>query len=59
MGATFIGAGPIFPQGSRPAAFENVNVYGLIACALDLEPAETDGDPAEVERITGGRCPAE
>ena len=59
MGATFIGAGPIFPRGARPAAFENVNVYGLIACALDIEPAETDGDPAEVERISGGNCPAE
>ncbi|OLF74118.1 phosphodiesterase [Maricaulis sp. W15] len=59
MGATFIGAGPIFPEGSRPAAFENINVYGLIACALDLEPARTDGSAEEVERITGGRCPAE
>ncbi|WP_203292184.1 nucleotide pyrophosphatase/phosphodiesterase family protein [Maricaulis parjimensis] len=59
MGATFIGAGPVFPQGTRPEAFENVNVYGIIACALGLDPAETDGDPAEVERITGGNCPAE
>lgn len=59
MGATFIGAGPIFPEGTRPAAFENVNVYGLIACALDLEPAQTDGSAQEVERLTGGRCPAE
>ena len=59
MGATFIGAGPIFPAGTRPDSFENVNVYGLIACALGIEPAETNGDPAEVERISGGRCPAE
>jgi predicted AlkP superfamily pyrophosphatase or phosphodiesterase len=59
MGATFIGAGPVFPQGERPAAFENVNVYGIIACALDIDPAGTDGDPQEVERITGGRCPAD
>lgn len=59
MGATFIGAGPIFPQGTRPTAFENVNVYGIIACALDIEPAQTDGDPAEIARITGGNCPAE
>ncbi|WP_417488714.1 alkaline phosphatase family protein [Maricaulis sp.] len=58
MGATFIGAGPIFPPGTRPEAFENVNVYLMIACALGLEPAQTDGDPAEVARITGGRCPA-
>jgi len=58
MGATFIGAGPIFPEGTRGAGFENVNVYGLIACALDIEPSETDGDAGEVERLTGGRCPA-
>lgn len=58
MGATFIGAGPVFPAGTRPDAFENVNVYLLIACALDLVPAATDGDPALVEQITGGRCPA-
>lgn len=59
MGATFIGAGPIFPEGTRPEAFENVNVYLMIACALGLAPAATDGDPALVARITGGRCPAE
>ena len=58
MGATFIGAGPIFPAGTRPAAFESVDVYLMIACALGLDPAPTDGDPAEVARITGGRCPA-
>ena len=58
MQATFIGAGPIFPEGQTPAAFENVNVYLMIACALGIEPAETDGDPAVVERVTGGRCPA-
>lgn len=57
MGATFIGAGPIFPAGTRPEAFENVNVYLMIACALGLEPAATDGDPALVARITGDRCP--
>jgi alkaline phosphatase D len=59
MGATFIGAGPVFPEGARPAGFENVNVYGIVACALGLEPAETDGDLAEVARITGGNCPAD
>ena len=59
MGATFIGAGPVFPQGTRPEAFENVNVYGVIACALGLEPAETDGDPLVIEQITGGNCPAD
>lgn len=56
MGATFIGAGPIFPQGARPDAFENVNVYGLMACALGLDPADTAGDDATLARLTDGRC---
>ncbi|HUG61430.1 MAG TPA: ectonucleotide pyrophosphatase/phosphodiesterase [Methylomirabilota bacterium] len=57
MSATFLAAGPIFPQGQVAAPFENVNVYGLIACALGIMPAETDGDPSVVEQITDGRCP--
>lgn len=58
MGATFIGAGPIFPEGEVAVPFENVNVYSFIACALGIEPAETDGDPEIVESVTGGRCPS-
>jgi predicted AlkP superfamily pyrophosphatase or phosphodiesterase len=58
MRATFIGAGPIFPEGEQAAPFENVNVYLMAACALGLIPAKTDGDPAVVERVTEGRCPA-
>ena len=58
MAATFIAAGPIFPEGETAAPFENVNVYLMIACALGIEPAMTDGDPAVVEQVTGGRCPA-
>ncbi len=56
MGAGFIAAGPAFPEGARPAAFENVNVYLLIACILGLDPAPTEGDPAVVSALTGGRC---
>lgn len=59
MAATFLAAGPVFPEGAVAAPFENVNVYGLIACALGIMPAETDGDPAMVAEITGGRCPAD
>ncbi|MFN7181033.1 ectonucleotide pyrophosphatase/phosphodiesterase [Hyphomonas sp.] len=58
MNATFIAAGPIFPEGEVAAPFENVNVYSFIACALGLTPAETDGDPEVVAEVTGGRCPA-
>ena len=56
MNATFIAAGPIFPEGETVAAFENVNVYGMIACALGIVPAQTDGDAEVVERVTGGKC---
>ena len=59
MAATFLAAGPAFPEGAVAAPFANVNVYGLIACALGITPGETDGDPAVVAEITGGRCPAD
>lgn len=56
MHAAFIAAGPGFPAGARPEAFENVHVYLLIACLLGLDPAPTEGDPAVVSALTGGRC---
>jgi alkaline phosphatase D len=59
MAATFLAAGPVFPEGAVAAPFQNVNVYGLIACALGITPAETDGEPSVVSEITGGRCPAD
>jgi alkaline phosphatase D len=58
MNASFIAAGPIFPQGATVAPFENVNVYAMMACALGITPARTDGDPKVVETVTAGRCPA-
>lgn len=59
MHAGFIAAGPAFPAGIRPGTFESVNVYLLIACILGLEPAETEGNPAVVSVLTGGRCEIE
>jgi alkaline phosphatase D len=59
MAATFLAAGPVFPEGAVAAPFQNVNVYGLIACALGITPAETDGEPSVLAEITGGRCPAD
>lgn len=58
MNATFIAAGPIFPEGEIAAPFENVNVYAMIACALGITPAPSDGDAAVVAQVTGGRCGA-
>lgn len=59
MGAFFLGAGPRFEPGVTAPAFENVNLYGVMACALGVEPAQTDGNPQMVSTLTGGRCPAE
>jgi len=49
MGASFIAAGPNFKKGVSAEPFENVEVYGIIAKILDLEPAKTDGNIANVE----------
>ena len=58
MHATFIGQGPAFPVGARPDSFENVNVYLMIACALGLEPAATDGDIDLVRDLMAQDCPS-
>lgn len=43
MGATFVAAGPSFAQGRVLPAFRNVHVYALMAHALGLQPAASDG----------------
>ncbi|ACT59912.1 alkaline phosphatase family protein [Hirschia baltica] len=45
MHATFIAAGPAFKSGETIDVFENVNVHGMIADILAVEPAQTDGSP--------------
>ena len=50
MGAIFIASGPTFARGARVPAFENVEIYNLIAHALGIEPAPNDGD---VRRVGG------
>ena len=49
MQATFIAAGPNFKKGVRAKAIENVEVYGIVARALGIKPAKTDGDIKRVE----------
>ncbi len=43
MLATFIADGPRFADGVVAESFDNVEVYGIIAEILGIEPAETDG----------------
>ncbi len=51
MYGTFIADGPAFQDGIMAEAFDNVNVYGLIAQVLGITPAKTDGNLAEVRYI--------
>lgn len=48
MEAIFYAAGPSFKQGIETPAMANVNLYGLIAHLLRIEPAPNDGDPAVI-----------
>lgn len=45
MRAIFIASGPSFRSGVRLPAFDNVDVYPLLARLLGIAPAEHDGDP--------------
>lgn len=45
MAALFVARGPDFRQGLRVAAFDNVDVYPLLARLLRIRPEPNDGDP--------------
>ena len=44
MHGLFMARGPAFREGLETDAFENVQVYNLMALALGLDPAPNDGD---------------
>ena len=44
MHAIFYGIGPAFKSNYAQPTFNNVDLYGLIAKILNLDPVETDGD---------------
>jgi predicted AlkP superfamily pyrophosphatase or phosphodiesterase len=46
MRAIFLARGPSFRQGAVLPAFDNVDVYPLMARLLDVAPAPNDGDPS-------------
>ena len=54
MHTIFMAEGPAFKTGYRRPPFENVEVYGIIANILGLEPAETDGNLDNVRDIFAG-----
>lgn len=51
MHTIFYASGPAFKENYISAPFSNVEVYGIIAHVLGLDPAETDGDLSHVQDI--------
>lgn len=56
MRATFIAAGPSFKEGFTAKPFDNIEVYGIMACALGITPAKTDGNIQNVAHFMTRKC---
>ncbi len=56
MRATFIAAGPSFKKGIFTKPFDNIEVYGIIACALSIKPAKTDGNIQNITHFMTRKC---
>jgi alkaline phosphatase D len=50
MHTIFYAEGPAFKEDYVSTSFSNVEIYGILAHLLDLEPAETDGN---LEHVSG------
>ena len=51
MHTIFYAEGPAFKENFSAESFSNVEVYGIIAHLLDLDPADTDGDISHVSGL--------
>ena len=51
MRALFIARGPSFLAGVRTKPLATVDVHGILAGALEIEPAKTSGDPEAAARV--------
>lgn len=58
MQATFIASGPAFKKKLMARPFDNIEVYGLLACALEMKPANTDGNIKNVQYFMAHDCPS-
>jgi predicted AlkP superfamily pyrophosphatase or phosphodiesterase len=57
MHGIFVAAGPAFRRdGSVVPAFENVDVYDILARVMGVRPSSNDGDPQTAERVLRGRA---
>lgn len=51
MGGIFYAQGPAFKLNYEHKAFENVNIYGIVAHVLELEPVKTDGKWDDIREL--------
>jgi predicted AlkP superfamily pyrophosphatase or phosphodiesterase len=58
MHATFIASGPAFKKKIMAKPFDNIEIYGLLACALKIKPANTDGNIKNVQHLMTQDCPS-
>jgi predicted AlkP superfamily pyrophosphatase or phosphodiesterase len=58
MHATFIASGPAFKKKLMAEPFDNIEIYGLLACALKIKPANTDGNVKNVQYLMSQNCPS-
>jgi predicted AlkP superfamily pyrophosphatase or phosphodiesterase len=56
MHAAFIASGPAFNQKLTAAPFDNIEIYGLLACALKIKPANTDGNIKGMQHLMSQHC---
>lgn len=56
MHAAFIANGPAFKKNLTVNPFDNIEVYGLLACALNIKPAKTDGNINNVQHMLLKDC---
>ena len=54
--ATFIASGPAFKKNIKATPFNNIEVYGLLACALKVKPAKSDGNINNVQYFMTRHC---
>ncbi|MEM1056178.1 MAG: ectonucleotide pyrophosphatase/phosphodiesterase [Bacteroidota bacterium] len=51
MQALFIARGPRFRVATETGTIQTVDVHGIVAGALDIQPAPTSGDPRSARRV--------
>lgn len=56
MQAKFIASGPAFKPSNEAKTFDNIDVYNLIACILEIDPAINDGNIEHVNHLLHEPC---